>query len=98
MTWTLKGTERYMESSDYKERFFAEYMQTKIRYEKLKDYCNRIEASCFTSKVEEPSHDCPLDLLRDQLHIMGNYLRILELRAVIEGVNIDQEGCTYTKS
>lgn len=88
MAWTLKDTVRLMESSDYKERFFAEYIQTKIRYEKLKATCNCIEASHFTSKIKEPPHDCPLDLLREQQHIMDNYLRILELRAVIEDINI----------
>ena len=32
-----------MLSPDYKDRFVAEYRQTKIRYKKLKAYCNRIE-------------------------------------------------------
>ena len=91
MAWTLKDTERHMESSDYKERFFAEYMQTKIRYEKLKAYCNRIEASHYTSKVQEPPHDCTFDLLREQQSVMGQYLHILEVRAVIEGINIGKE-------
>lgn len=31
----LKDTIKIMNSSDYKERFKAEYYQTKIRYEKL---------------------------------------------------------------
>ena len=35
---TIEG----MTSTDYRERFKAEYRQTKIRYEKLKDFCNRI--------------------------------------------------------
>jgi len=91
VAWTLKDTALCMVNSDYKERFFAEYMQTKIRYEKLKAYCNRIEASHLIPQIEEPPHDCPLTLLREQQHIMGNYLRILELRAVIEDINIDHE-------
>lgn len=32
----LKDTVGLMKSSDYKERFIAEYTQVKIRYEKLK--------------------------------------------------------------
>ena len=91
MAWTLNETVEKMRSEDYKERFFAEYMQTKIRYEKLKAYCNKIEAAKMIVTMQEPPHDCPLDLLREQQHIMGQYLRVLELRAVIEGVNIGQE-------
>lgn len=92
MAWTLKDTERHMESTDYKERFFAEYMQTKIRYEKLKAYCNKIEASFITEGIiPEPPHNCPLDLLREQQGHMGRYLHSLEIRAIIEGINIGQE-------
>lgn len=80
-----------MLSADYKERFKAEYQQTKIRYEKLKAFCNRIEAairtcSADTKPVPMPEHDCPLDLLRDQQRAMGEYLHCLEIRAVIEDV------------
>lgn len=80
-----------MRSDIYKQRFRAEYMQTKIRYEKLKALNTRIEAAQRTplygvKTVEEPKHDCPLDLLLDQQRAMGEYLRILELRAVIEGI------------
>ena len=45
----LKDTVAQMESSDYKERFIAEYMQTKIRYEKLKAFNTKIEAARRTS-------------------------------------------------
>lgn len=82
-----------MLSPNYKERFKAEYQQTKIRYEKLKAFCNRIEAAVLTENsnvksVEMPRHDCPLDLLRDQQGHMGRYLHILEVRAVIEGIEL----------
>ena len=82
-----------MLSPDYKERFIAEYQQTKIRYEKLKAFCNRIEAAEMTAHkgalgVEMPKHDCPLGLLRDQQHNMGGYLHCLEIRAVIEGIDL----------
>ena len=39
----LKETVELMNSEDYKERFVAEYHQVKIRYEKLKNFCNKIE-------------------------------------------------------
>lgn len=83
----LKDTVEKMNSSDYKERFIAEYQQIKIRYEKLKAFNTKIEASKI-SKVEEPKHDCPDELLRHQQSVMGEYLHVLELRAVIEGIDL----------
>lgn len=91
----LKDTIEMMQSTDYKERFKAEYQQTKIRYEKLKNFCNKIEAAQRTQcellapkKVEEPKHDCPVELLREQQRAMGQYLHILEIRAAIEGIEL----------
>ena len=81
LTETIEG----MQSPDYKERFKAEYHQTKIRYEKLKKFCNRIEAAELTH-TEPPKHDCPLELLRKQQRHMGEYLGVLEVRAEIEHV------------
>ena len=84
----LSDTVSLMNSDDYKERFLAEYAQTKIRYEKLKILCDQIEASYITGgKTPEPAHNCPLDLLRQQQRVMGDYLHTLELRAVIEDVD-----------
>lgn len=84
----LKQTEDLMNSSDYKERFVGEYWQTKIRYEKLKNFNNRIEASSIVDIVE-PKHDCPAYLLKEQQSAMGEYLHILEVRAIIENVDLD---------
>ena len=91
----LKDTVEMMGSADYKERFKAEYHQTKIRYEKLKAFNTKIEAAQRTmwtekdgKQVEMPKHDCPAELLRDQQSVMGQYLHILELRAVIEGIEL----------
>lgn len=81
----LKDTITSMQSEDYKERFKAEYYQTKIRYEKLKDFNNRIEAAKLANK-EEPKHDCPFLLLQSQQRCMEEYLHILEVRAKIEGI------------
>lgn len=97
-----------MLSPDYKERFRAEYAQTKIRYERLKAFNNKIEAAHRTAEARRcccvnpfeagseadrmmPKHDCPDDLLREQQSVMGQYLHILEVRAVIEGVDLG--GC-----
>ena len=59
----LKDTIALMTSSDYKQRFIAEYWQTKIRYEKLKDFCNKIELANLDI-MDEPKHDVPYNILR----------------------------------
>lgn len=72
-----------MLSPDYKERFKAEYQQTKIRYDKLHAMLVKADAG----KLEfEPT--CPLDLLRRQAAAMGQYLYCLEVRAQIEGIDL----------
>lgn len=86
----LKDTVPYMLSDDYKVRFIAEYWQTKIRYEKLKDFCNKIEAYEMHNCGRPVQHDVPLYLLKDQQSNMGEYLHILEVRAVIEKIDLNQ--------
>lgn len=83
---TLEDSIPYMKSTNYKERFRAEYWQTKIRYERLKDFCTEIEASFYSDRVPEPKHDCPYETLRSQQSAMGEYLHILELRAKMENI------------
>ena len=89
----FKDTIILMNSEDYKERFKAEYWQLKERYERLKAFNTKIDAANRTQyqpgkRVEMPKHDCPDDLLMQQQHIMGEYLHILEVRAVIEDVDL----------
>ena len=89
----LRDTVEMMSSEDYKERFRAEYHQTKIRYEKLEKFNTRIEAVLrmpynMPGRIEMPEHDCPEDILRDQQRCMGEYLHLLELRAEIEGIDL----------
>lgn len=81
----LSTTVEQMNSPLYKDRFIAEYSQLKIRYEKLKNFCNTIEAAELTGKTP-PLHDCPLSLLREQQRLMGKYLSVLEKRAIIETI------------
>ena len=93
VTPDMKDTAAMMTSDDYKERFKAEYYQTKIRYERLKRLNNQIEAAVITQygigkTVELPKVDCPHDLLASQQRTMGEYLHILEVRAVIEGIEL----------
>ena len=77
----LKETIEMMQSADYKERFKAEYYQVKIRYEKLLAMLMKREAG----KLDfEPT--CPIKVLYEQADIMSKYLKVLETRALIEGV------------
>lgn len=89
MIENLTQTKTLMESKDYKDRFIAEYWQTKIRYEKLKAFCNKLEASTYSMNVEAPKHDCVFGLLKEQESVMGEYLHILEIRAVVENIELD---------
>lgn len=76
----LKDTVEGMNSADYKERFIAEYTQTKIRYNKLKKFIGKIKYAKYADQPE-PKHDCPLDLLEKQAMAMAMYIAILEVRA-----------------
>ena len=79
----LKDTINLMNSENYKDRFKAEYVQTKIRYEKLHAMCIKYEAG-----VLDFTPECPLYLLKEQKGYMGNYLRTLEIRAELEGIDL----------
>lgn len=79
----LKETAKMMGSEDYKERFKAEYYQTKIRYEKLHKMCIKYEAGTL-----EFLPDSCLNLLQEQLRHMGEYLKCLEIRAEIEEIKL----------
>lgn len=79
----LKDTVEMMNSSDYKERFKAEYYQTKIRYEKLHSMLIKNEAGVLDFKPT-----CQVAKLVEQKRYMGEYLRMLEIRAAIEGIDL----------
>lgn len=79
----LKDTIKLMESEDYKERFKAEYYQTKIRYDKLHKMLVKYEA-----KTLEFEPTCPIEILQDQAYYMGNYLKKIEVRAEIENIEL----------
>ena len=80
----LKDTIELMNSGDYKERFKAEYLQAKIRYDKLDAMTVKYEAGTLNF---EPS--CPLELLKEQKKYMENYIRTLRIRAEIEKIALD---------
>ena len=82
----LEDTTEMMTSGDYKVRFAAEYWQTKIRYDKLHRMLVRWEAGTLNF-----TPTCPKALLAEQASYMGNYLRILEIRAELEGIDLSEE-------
>lgn len=82
----LKDTVEMMNSLDYKERFKAEYHQVNIRYWRLNRALNLMQADALDF---EPT--CPYEVLRQQLTVMGDYLRVLEYRAEIEGIELSDE-------
>lgn len=75
-----------MRSADYKERFMAEYIQLRIRTDKLAEMVRKYKNGTldFTPK-------CSVELLEDQLRHMQAYLTDLEVRAGIEMINIPTE-------
>lgn len=79
----LKDTIEMMNSTDYRERFIAEYHQTKSRYNKLFDMVVKYKAGTLGFKPR-----CSIELLTEQLRAMGNYLMLLEVRAEIEGITL----------
>ena len=79
----LQDTVDLMLGTDFKDRFKAEYYQAKIRYNKLHAMTIKYEA-----KTLNYTPSCSLELLKEQKSYMGNYIRILEIRAEIEGIKL----------
>ena len=69
---------------EYKQRMVKEYTELKERYTKLHKMLVKHDAGKL-----EFTLNCPIDLLRQQESIMEEYLYTLEVRAVIEGVELD---------
>lgn len=112
MTFELRDTIDLMNSPDYRQRFQAEYWQTKIRYEKLKAILIRWEAfneneanigypgSYYTDRLKEALGfipTCPYSMLKEQQIHMDEYLHSLELSAALEHISLS-ESCLYTES
>lgn len=77
----LKDTVYLMNSPDWRLRFIAEYLQAKIRYEKLHRMIVRREVGMndFDSPI-------PLESWKAQASYMGMYLHELEKQAVIHDI------------
>ncbi len=81
MIKTLKDTVELMNSSDYKERFIAEYQQLVIRYKGLRNMLDKWDRGELEFKPT-----CPRSTYNMQIKAMTDYIAILEARAVMEGI------------
>ena len=79
----LKDTAALMCSDDYKDRFKAEYLQLKIRRDKL----DAMLVEWDTGKLGF-TPTCSRGLYTFQLYTMDGYLDILRRRAKLEGVEL----------
>ena len=83
MVTELKQTVELMNSSDYKERFKAEYYQLKIRYNKLHNMCEK-----WDKNELDFTPTCSRFTYARQLNAMAFYLKVLEERAVVEKIEL----------
>ena len=81
----LAATAALMTSENYKDRFKAEYIQLKNRYEGLKRMTDN-----WDNGILSFTPTCPRATYNFQLRAMKEYLDILEIRAKIEGINLEQ--------
>ena len=79
----LKDTIDLMNSSDFKERFKAEYYQLKIRHEGLSKMLEK-----YREGTLDFTPNCSYDLLHTQLVYMECYMNVLEERAKVEGIKL----------
>lgn len=79
----LKETMELMNSTDYKDRFKAEYYQVAIRYQKLSAMLEK-----WDKGVLPFTPTCPRSTYNIQVKAMTDYIAILEARAVMEGVEL----------
>lgn len=82
----LKDTIELMQSSDYKDRFKAEYYQLVIRFEKLKKMLENWDNNALGF---EPT--CPRGIYNFQIRAMADYIATLETRAAIEGIELSYD-------
>lgn len=82
---SLTDTAAMMASEDYKERFKAEYYQLVIRFNKLKAMLDKWDSGALGFA---PS--CPRGIYNFQIKAMGEYISTLEIRAHIEGIELEE--------
>lgn len=80
----LASTCEMMVSKDYKKRFKAEYIQLRNRYYGLLSMIEKWDAGTLTF-----TPTCPRATYNFQLRSMKDYLDILEVRAKIENIDLN---------
>ena len=80
----LINTIEMMSSSDYKERFKAEYAQLVIRYYGLRNMLEKWDNGTLKFKPT-----CPRSTYNLQIKVMTDYIAVLEARAVMENVDLE---------
>ena len=80
----LADTVEMMNSSDYKERFKAEYAQLVIRYYGLRNMLEK-----WDNETLEFEPTCPRSTYNLQIKAMTDYIAVLEARAVMENVDLE---------
>lgn len=81
---TLKDTVDIMCSTDYKERFIAEYKQLEIRILGLERMLDNWDHNELNFKPT-----CPRNTYDLQLRAMKDYYAVLQMRAVMENIPIE---------
>ena len=82
----LEETIDGMLNDDYKERFKAEYRQLRIRLGKLSKMLRK-----YDEGVLEFTPSCPIGLLKRQYETMYRYAELLEIRALIEHIDLSKK-------
>lgn len=79
----LKDTIELMQSNDYKDRYKAEYWQVADRFKKLSAMLEKWDKGelAFTPT-------CPRSTYNMQIKAMADYMAVLEIRAVAEGIEL----------
>ena len=81
----LKNTVKMMNSSDYQERFKAEYWQNVIRYRRLEEMLAKWDKDELNF-----TPTCPRSVYNMQIKAMTEYIAVLEARAVMEGIELTE--------
>lgn len=80
----LKDTIELMDSASYRKRFEAEYYQVVIRYKKLKALLEKWDDGELNFIPT-----CPRSTYNMQIKAMADYIDVLEARAVMEHIDLE---------
>lgn len=81
----LKQTVGLMTSTDYKERLVGEFVQAVIRNKKLERFIEAVNSGAI-----QPQEHCDMETLDIQDLAMKNYILVLGIRLVEEGIELPE--------